>query len=67
MTAIQAELNGFRDNKGGSVITGQWIEEANSVSRVELLIPVGTYWCKPTLWNFEFLIDIGYVLTIPYD
>ena len=32
MTAIQARLNGFRDNKGGSVITWKTIEENNSVS-----------------------------------
>ena len=31
-TAIQARLNVFRDNKGGSVITIQTIEENNSVS-----------------------------------
>ena len=32
MTAIQARLNGFRDNKGGSVITGQTIEGNKGVS-----------------------------------
>ena len=31
MTAIQARLNGFRDNKGGSVIIGQCIEGNSSV------------------------------------
>ena len=39
MYAIQAGLNGFRDNKDKSVITGHTIEGNNSVSTPDRVTP----------------------------